>query len=458
MSTLENLGLSDIDALTLNVRDIQSRKLIIEAIVAYRGGALRSALVSTWIAVAYDIIAKARELASQGEAAPQKFVTKLENAIEANNTKVQREIEAELLTKANEDFQILAPHEYSALERLQRDRHLCAHPAFVLDDEPYQPSPELVRAHIIHALQYLLVHAPLQGKSAITRFEADLLSASFPITEDEIRSFLRTKYLDRAKEVLVKNLIKAIFSAPFSGEFIKYSSKIRIITIILREISEIKSEIYNSVMPSYVSDKVEKVNDSVLLNICPFIEVDLRIWDWLKNPEQTRIKRLLETASIQSLKESGALAALDIAPLSDVLLDRFDSFDYSAKMSIIVERPRKEFVGKGIEIYAHAESYRHAEDFGQSIILPLAKWYTTEDVAQVLKAARDNNQIWQAYGTSHILEQLFDQTILLLQHTRQYWERFVDEQTSQRFGNEGDHYSYPSLRTRLTQSSNSATC
>ena len=57
MSASGSLGLTDIDMLALSVRDRESRRLIGEAITAYRGGALRSALMSTWIAVAYDIIA-----------------------------------------------------------------------------------------------------------------------------------------------------------------------------------------------------------------------------------------------------------------------------------------------------------------------------------------------------------------------------------------------------------------
>ncbi len=281
MSTFSNLGLSDLDAHVLTVRDRQSRQLIAEAIVAYRGGALRSALMSTWIAVAYDIFAKVRELSSQGERLPQEFIKELDSAIQSNNIKKQMKIEAQLLTKANKDFQLFAPHEYKALERLQRDRHLCAHPALVLDDEPYQPSPELVRAHIVHALQYLLIHAPLQGKSAIARFEADLLSASFPTTADDINSFLRTRYLDRAKDVLVVNLIKAVFSAPFGSEHATYAGKTGILSMVLHEIEDVKPEIYKSEMSSYVADKIEKTQDMVLLNICCFIKTDQRIWGWL---------------------------------------------------------------------------------------------------------------------------------------------------------------------------------
>jgi len=92
-------GHSDIDSLVLAVRDRESRRLIGEAITAYRGGALRSAIISTWIAVAYDIIAKARELAGQGEAAPRGFVTDLDAAIAAMNKRKLQIIESELLEK-----------------------------------------------------------------------------------------------------------------------------------------------------------------------------------------------------------------------------------------------------------------------------------------------------------------------------------------------------------------------
>lgn len=69
--------LTDIDSLLLQVRDAESKKLIEEAVTAYRGGALRSAIVATWIAAVYDAIAKLRELKYQGDAEATSFVKKL---------------------------------------------------------------------------------------------------------------------------------------------------------------------------------------------------------------------------------------------------------------------------------------------------------------------------------------------------------------------------------------------
>ncbi len=425
MKLLVGPGLSDIDSLALAVRDRESRRLIGEAITAYRGGALRSSLMSTWIAVAYDIIAKARELAAQGEAGPKAFAKELDDAISAKDVRKLQLIEGELLTKANADLQLLAPHEHAALVRLQEDRHLCAHPAFVVEDQLYQPSPELVRAHIVHALQHLLVHAPLQGKSAIARFDADLQGPAFPASADEIGTFVRTKYLDRAKDVLVVNLIKAIISMPFGAERPRYASKTRTLAVILREIAKAKTAIYDSVMPAYVADKVEQVPGEVLLSICPYLENDPRIWDWLKEPDRTRIRRLLETSTADELREHAALDAFAVPALAGVLLDRFNGFDDPTKINIIAERPRKELVGHGIALFKHAGSFRYAEQLGKSVILPLAPCFAAADLHAVLEAAADNGQIWNAAETPDILEQLFDLTKPLLPASRPNWQALL---------------------------------
>jgi len=419
------IGYSDIDSLTLAVRDRESRRLIGEAITAYRGGALRSALMSTWIAVAYDIIAKARELAGQGEAGPRAFIQELDTAIAAKDLRKLQSIESDLLTKANADLQLLAPYEHAALVRLQEDRHLCAHPAFVVEDQLYQPSPELVRAHIAHALQHLLVNAPLQGKSAIARFDADLLSPAFPATANEIGAFVRSKYLDRAKDVLVVNLIKAITSMPFGAERAKYASRTRTLALTLREVAKAKTAIYDAVMPGYVAEKFENVTSDVLLTICPYLENDPRIWEWLKPPDRTRVRRLLETADVETLKIHAAFDAFAIAPLSAILLDRFNGFDATTKISIIAEHPHKELVHTGIGLYEQAGSYRNAEQLGQSVILPLGPYFTAADLQTVLAAAADNGQIWDAAGTPDVLEQLFDRTTRLLPASRPHWQGFL---------------------------------
>lgn len=442
MSTLVGQGITDIDTLALAVRDRESRRLIAEAITAYRGGALRSAIMSTWIAVSFDIISKARELAAQGEAAPKAFVYNLDLAIAKHDIKKLQAIESDLLNVANDQLQLFAPHEYEALKRLQRDRNLCAHPAFIVEDELYQPSLELVRSHIVHALQHLLIHAPLQGKSAIARFDVDVTSLSFPTNPNDIGAYIRARYLDRAKDVLVTNLIKAVISAPFGDERARFADRSRLLAMTLREISKAKTSIYDATVPGYVARKFDTVEDDVLLTICTFLENDQRIWEWLSESVRLRVKQLLETADVEALKAHAAFDGFVIPELSEILLKRFEGFDSSTQISIISEHPKRELVRPGIEIYRQARGYRIAEARGQSIILSLTSFLAANDIKSLLDAVKDNEQIWCACGTPNILDTVFDSTRHLLPETRPYWKAFVDAMIAR-------NYSYPGLQQRL---------
>lgn len=442
-------ALTDIDAHSLAVRDRESRRLILEAIAAYRGGALRSSIASTWIAVAYDIISKARELAAQGEAAAKAFAEDLDAAITRKDIRKLQTIESTLLDAANDELQLFAPHEFEAMRRLQADRNLCAHPAFVVEDELYQPTQELVRSHIVHALQFLLIHAPLQGKSAVVRFEVDILSPSFPGLATDIGTFLRSKYLDRAKEALVANLIKGSLTAPFGTERAKFVGRERLLALALGEIAKAKTAIYETVVPTFVARRFEAVADDVLLKLCTYFDVDPRIWQWLSEPVRLRIRTLIETAGLDVLKSFSAFDAFAVPELANALMSRFDAFDEDTQIGIIAEHPRREFVGRAIQLYSGAGGYRTAEVLGQTLIVRLAPHFSVDDIRQLLDAAAANGQISDASGTPAILASVFDATRHLLPECRGCWQGFVDNMTAKQGGDQAAYYAYPDIRARL---------
>ena len=196
---MNTFGITDFDELILTVRNKISRAYIEEAINAYRSRAYKSAVISTWIAVTYDIIAKIRELASQGDKMALAFVADLDNAITNKNITQLSFIESGLLDKAHDDYEFLSTHEYSDLERIKEDRNNCAHPAFIDSDNLFQPTAEIVRAHIVHAILHLLQHQPVQGKAALERILNDIRQPSFPSDQKSVSEFLSDKYLDRAR-------------------------------------------------------------------------------------------------------------------------------------------------------------------------------------------------------------------------------------------------------------------
>lgn len=449
MSSLVGQGLTDIDALALAVRDRESRRLIAEAITAYRGGALRSAIMSTWIAVAFDIIAKARELSALGDPASTAFIKDLDHAIEHRSITKLQAIETGLLSTAFNQLQLLAHHEHEDLDRLQKDRHLCAHPAFATEDALFQPTPELVRTHITHALKHLLINAPLQGKSAIERFHADLLSPSFPVDSDSIGSFVRTKYLDRAKDVMVVNLIKSLLIAPFGSESAKYIGRRHQIARTLREIAKAKTAIYDDTAKDHVAHKFDAIPDAQLLSVSAFIECDIRVWEWLPEPTRIRFRKLLQDADAETLKKHSAFDAFAIPELATVLLARFDSFKQDVQIGIISQIPRREFIAPAIRIYGDSGGWRTAEERGSALMIPLGPLMNADEVKAMLEAVKGNGQIYEASGTPAVLEQVFDSIESAIGEAKPHWQEFVDEMTKKNGGDVTSYYSYPGLRAKL---------
>jgi hypothetical protein len=208
--------LVDLDELVQTVRDINTREYIAEAISAYRARAYRSAIMGTWVAVAYDIIGKIRELAVEGDAAAVTFTTTLDDAIAQKATnpiqalKVLQGIENDLLSQSLNSFEFITLQEYTDLDRLKQDRNQCAHPAFVTDMVLFQPSPELVRAHIAHAINHLLAHPPTQGKNALARLKTDLMQPSFPTDQKAVSEFMEMRYFTHAKKALLDNFVTVL--------------------------------------------------------------------------------------------------------------------------------------------------------------------------------------------------------------------------------------------------------
>lgn len=443
-------GVTDIDVLALSVRERESRRLILEAITAYRGGALRSSIMSIWIAIVYDTFAKARELASQGDQAATAFIGTLDAAIEHKSVAQMQSIERDLLNTARTHLQLVTQHEFNVLKRIQDDRNLCAHPAFVTEDELFQPAPDLVRSHIVYALQCLLVHAPLQGKSALNRIRVDILSPSYPATRDSVGTYVASKYLNRAKDALVTNLVKVLLKALFLPDGQDFLPKRRQLAWTLSEVATSKTAIYEEVTRPMVATFFEGIADAELLHLCVYLGAEPRIWTWLSEPVRMRVTRLLEHADVATLKRFMAFDAFAVPDLVDFLLAKFTGLDQDGQVELISDTPRKEFVGKAITIYASAGNYRSAEQYGQSLLMPLASFFTEDNVRNTLDAVLGNSQISYASGSPDVLIEVFRLTQPILDQTRPHWQRFVDEMTSQHGGNPDAHYSYPKIRARLS--------
>jgi hypothetical protein len=207
--------LADLDELVLKCRDERARAYIREAVECCKAGAYRSAIVSTWIAVVFDIIDKIRELALAGDAQAAEMVEHLDNTIATHDLSASLAFERKLLDVARDKFELVSPQEHTDLERLQQDRHRCAHPSLVSPERVFSPTAEMARMHVRNAIEHLLQYEPAQGKAALEQLTRDINSEYFPGNEDLATQILTKGPLRRARKALVRNLIVVILkSAP----------------------------------------------------------------------------------------------------------------------------------------------------------------------------------------------------------------------------------------------------
>jgi len=423
---MNHIRLTDLDELALTVRETKAKSYITEAIDAYRGGAYRAAIISTWVAVTFDIISKIRELALQGDGAAKKVIDNLDKAIAIKDIRQLQSLEDDFLKKAHIDFEFLSPHEFLDLSRLKDDRNFCAHPAFVAEDVLFEPEPERVRLHIVHAVKYLLQHQPVQGKSALIRLIADIKSVSFPNKIEIACMFLNAKYLDRAKDVLVQNLIVALLKALLRGDDpdlpLAFSNQI---TLTLEAIARKHPNIYETRMSERLPSIAENLTDNLLLNIFQLLGADSRCWAWISEPVRIRIKTIVSSKLLPEMN-SIIFKAANVEELKPIIVSTFNSLKTESQISVIRSAPRPEFAEKAIEIYSSASSFREAESLGASVISPMIQYFSGDAVVKILETVKQNGQIWNAAGTPSLLEELFDGTIKYISITRDAWKKLFE--------------------------------
>ncbi len=444
---MEHTRKHDLQELAGTVRDRNTRGYVEEAVAAHLAGAQRSAVVTLWAAIAYDIIQKIRELSTSGEAAAVAFVTNYDDAVRRHDIPALLRIEDQLIEKARHDFEMLQPHEAVALERVREDRHLCAHPAMTADDTLFQPTSELVAAHLLHSITFLLAQQPVQGRSALIRIYGDITAPSFPLDVDSATKLLAGRYLQRAKPSLVRNLtivlLKKHIGKDAEGDPDAFSIALE---ATMRTCPGICEATMQDRLPQLAASTTD---DKQLLNVLAVASIEPRAWRWCDEATRVKLREIFRRGHLRAHYTTRILrGASGIAELEVVMKEDFDGLDVAQKLRMIELNPRGEYVGFAVSLYASAGGFRSAEAVGERAILPLAPFMSAQDVIDVILAAQGNGQVYYASKTPTVLEALYDATQRHLPSTYDTWKAFVDRMREIEKDPQA-HYAYPGIASRL---------
>jgi hypothetical protein len=389
--------LSDLDELILSCEDPRSRQYIEEAVRCYKAGAYRSSVVACWIAVAFDLVDKIRELAAGGDKAAQAEITRFETIQKANNLPGALAFEKELPLMARDKFEFISHLEHLDLGRLVEDRNRCAHPSQVSDNQVFAASAELARMHIYNSVKSILSKPASQGKAALARILSDIESKFFPNNIEDAVILLDAGPLKRCRTSLYENLLRVLLKTTLTEG----------VALAKRNNCELALSAIKAIHPNYWEEHfsrclkgvVEHARDDDTLAVAVVGLVRLRnldMWRHLPKPEQLRFLAFIENSPPKLFNDfdwfyiaQDAPAEFRLAAGVRIMKASFEELDSAAWILLPPQA-----IDRLLVFYANSDSFASANTYGRLLAQFIQEGQPTyEQADELVRIASVNGQV-----------------------------------------------------------------
>jgi hypothetical protein len=395
--------LADLDELVLRCRDERARAYIREAVTCCKAGAYRSAIVSAWIAVAFDIIDKIHELSLAGDKSATGLVEEFEVIISKHDLTRALSFERRLLNIAKDDFELISAQEHTDLERLQQDRHRCAHPSHQNFGQVFSPPAELARLHVRLAVEHLLQHEPAQGKAALDRLFKEILSEYFPTKDSDALAYLSKGPLKRARRSLIRNLMLVLLKTSVDPEQDQLRWKCRRALNCVRQMHPV---VWDEVLRADLTKIFRGLSDPGELVLgAELLGLDASLVEALDTDQIIRVKQFIRELRASDLELLDT--ALDIhqfAEASRYRIARLTAAEIRehAFVFFMMPTPIREHI---IASYSSVTSFDEANQWGRAI-QESAGEFLADEARSILTAAAANPQIRGSFQLAKVIAAL----------------------------------------------------
>lgn len=382
-------SLADIEGLVLQCRSDQSGEYTTEAILCYRSGAYRSAIVSIWIAVVFDLIDKIRELALSGDSAAKALEKQYENyvsQIELGNPqgfKSALEFERNILSTCKERLQFFDAQQFTDLSRLREDRHRCAHPSFQQVGVPYHPSAEQARLHIRNAVIYVLSQPPVQGKAALAELKTLVSSKYFPTEASKVAIQLKNSGFKNPSDALKRGFVdELIFGFFKNGDSLFYNKNV---FAAINTIFEMYPGFVEGRLRTQLNKAVKNLPDSKLQGGASFVTNVTPSWRILEEASRHRIAAFVEKGEISEVL--GRLDKLsEIGELKPLVVNRVNSLEENELIAGVINFGLKALAkDRALFFLSEAGSWNYVNRLFEDLILPLSENLEKDDVIRIVE-------------------------------------------------------------------------
>ena len=413
--------LTSLDELALRCVNKTSQSQILETIKTHNSGAYRAAIISTYVTVCFDLIAKMKDLANLEDRKAGEKVNEFRNMQESyaqNNPDALRnfsKFEGNLLEIFKDDFELFGQNEFVEMDRLRSDRHRCAHPSFCNNDLPFEPSAELSRLHIFNALKLVLTVPEKQGKSALKNLREIVLGKYFPDIIPEAKVRLSGSALENARPILIESFIDELCYGYINTED-EYFLKKPVITTLKVLMESHTDQTKNKLIK--VINKILELNDEAPVKYGFQLALHLNLADGLEKSNQTIMQEILKEKLLgqivkqEVLKEEISLLnrlriagmALEVKCLEEIslgALGKFKSADYSA----IYHGMHHKLITGAAKLYASSRNWIEANSNAESFAINYAPFFSKEDIEIIFNNTSNGEN--DLHG-SHTLSEFVD--------------------------------------------------
>jgi hypothetical protein len=395
-------GFVDLDILLTRIRYTQSKVYFLDAVKAYKAGALRASLTSAWVALVYDLIAKYRELGALGDAAATAFIQAWDAATAATDVRRLLQLETTIIEDATINTQIVNRIARTHLERLREDRNFCAHPAFSAEAELFEPSPELVRLHLVNVVDLVLSQEPLQGKAIFVLFDVDVQSTGFPTAHARILDYVEQRYLERVRAQNIRNFGTVLAKSSLKGIPPQWEPEHNKIVSSLVAVRERAPQSWPDVSSAIVR-LIDNLEPESRPRAIAFIAAFPDFWPSLQEPTRTALQETVDNADPEALTEFRMLAGVGVPHFRNPLLAVIAALDPNGVAKAIAAQPLPDLWPRAIDLYKASGSFRGSEANFRELIAPFAGRLGSEQHDQLLDAVIENGQNWDAADTPSLL-------------------------------------------------------
>lgn len=392
----------------MRIRNPRSRSYFLDAVKAYKAGAFRAAISSAWVVVIYDLISKYQELAASGDPMAGAYVRPLKAAIENRNTKKLMEIENQIVSDATK-CQLLNPIVEIHLERFRADRNLCAHPAFYNEADLFEPSPELVRLHLVNAINLVLSQAPLQGKAISEKFDADIQSVGFPLDSFEIQNYVQQRYLNQTKPQNIKNFGIVLAKSLLRGVPDHWENHRNKVVDSLRAVQNRAEDAWPEVS-SAILNILNGLEPSNRVRAISFLAAFPGFWDQIESSTKTALHQTVANTEPNELTDYRLLIGVKIQELKEPTMNLINALPRQKLLHAFNLEILPEFWPAALEFYRSSDTFNESESNFRDFILPFADMFSADKFDELLRAIEKNRQNWEAWRTPRLLQNLLRNT------------------------------------------------